>query len=128
MQQLELLSQIAGAVLALDPEETAQTVRAALAVGAQPAEVIDSGLAPGMEAVGEQYRAQAMFLPELLMAEQCLRRGLETMETDLGTQDAPILRDAYRGLAQRAAAWMPVLSSCVTRLLHSSDTFLTVKL
>jgi cobalamin-dependent methionine synthase I len=115
---------IAHAVLELDPERAAEAVEAALQAGAQPVEIIDDGIARGMEGIGEAYQRQEIHLPELLMAEQCMRSGLEVIEAHGGQADAFLADAARQRLAERAASWMPALSSCVTRLLHSSDSFL----
>lgn len=125
MSAITLTDQIARAVADLRPDQTAAAVEAALQAGVQPVEIIDAGIARGMEKVGEKYQRQEMHLPELLMAEQCMRSGLEVIQ-GFGGQEGRRLADAARQrLAERAAAWMPALSSCVTRLLHSSDSFLT---
>jgi len=124
MSRPELMDEIAQAVLDLNPEQTAETVKAALGAGAQPVEIIDDGIARGMEGIGEQYQRQEMHLPELLMAEQCMRSGLEVIEGFAGEEGAQLADAARQRLAERAASWMPALSSCVTRLLHSSASFL----
>jgi methanogenic corrinoid protein MtbC1 len=120
----ELMHRIAQAVLELSPQQTAQAVEAALQAGAQPVEIIDRGIAQGMEWVGERYQREEIFLPELLMAEQCMRSGLTMIATYAGPEGESLVDAAQERLAQRAASWMPALSSCVTRLLHSSDSFL----
>lgn len=124
MSNTELRGGIAQAVLDLSPDRTAEAVEAALQAGAQPVEIIDDGIAKGMEGVGEQYQRQEMHLPELLMAEQCMRSGLEVIEGFSGEEGTQLADAARQRLAERAASWMPALSSCVTRLLHSSDSFL----
>ena len=124
MSEPELMDEIAQAVLDLNPEQTAETVKAALEAGARPVEIIDDGIARGMEGIGEQYQRQEMHLPELLMAEQCMRSGLEVIEGFGGEEGAQLAYAARQRLAERAASWMPALSSCVTRLLHSSASFL----
>jgi methanogenic corrinoid protein MtbC1 len=124
MMPAEQLSQVAWAVCALDPERTAAAVEAALRAGARPVDIVDEGIARGMEAVGEQYLRSDVFLPELLMAEQCMRRGLRVIESGARPEDASLVDAARQSLANRAASWVPALSSCVNRLLHSSDSFL----
>jgi len=118
------LDQIAQAVLDLNPDQTGQAVEVALRAGDRPVEIIDHGIAKGMEAVGEKYRGDEMFLPELLMAEQCMRSGLTAIAAYAGEEGAALVDEARQRLAEKAASWMPALSSCVTRLLHSSDSFL----
>jgi methanogenic corrinoid protein MtbC1 len=120
----ELMEPIVQAIAHLQPEQTAEGVRAALESGAQPVDIVDKGIAAGMEVVGERYQREEVFLPELLMAEQCMRSGLGAMEDYAGEDGATVAASAHQRLAERAASWMPALSSCVTRLLHSSDSFL----
>lgn len=127
MPSAELMDKIAQAVQELDPDRTASAVEAALEAGAQPVEIIDDGIAKGMEGVGDRYQRQEVFLPELLMAELCMRSGLGMIEAFGGEEGASLVGAAGQRLAERAASWMPALSSCVTRLLHSSDSFLNVK-
>ena len=124
MSSAEQMDPIAQAILDLNPERTAEAVGAALQAGALPVEIVDEGIARGMEGIGECYQRQEVHLPELLMAEECMCSGLEVIE-EYGGQDGTRLADAARQrLSERAASWMPALSSCVTRLLHSSDSFL----
>ena len=118
------MQQVAQAVVGLDPKGTGAAVEAALQAGAKPVEIVDGGLVKGMEAVGELYQRQEVHLPELLMAEQCMRSGFDVIETGAGEEDAPLVDAARQRLAEQAASWVPALSSCVTRLLHSSDSFL----
>jgi methanogenic corrinoid protein MtbC1 len=120
----EYMQQIAQSVVDLDPVRTGQAVERALLAGAKPVEIVDKGIAQGMEAVGEQYQRQQVFLPELLMAEQCMKSGFAVIEARAEKDDAPLVEAARQHLAERAASWVPALSSCVTRLLHSSDSFL----
>jgi 5-methyltetrahydrofolate--homocysteine methyltransferase len=118
------MEDIAQAVRTLAADATAETVRVALEDGAQPVDIIDRGIVRGMEAVGEAYQREEVFLPELLMAEQCMRRGLAEIEDYAGEDGVPVVEAAQQRLAEQAASWIPALSSCVTRLLHSSDSFL----
>lgn len=121
---VSLLKGIAQAVATLNPDQTARAVETALRAGIEPTKIVDQGLAAGMELVGERYQRQEVFLPELLMAEQCIRDGLAAIERFAGTENRPLLEAAQQRLAERASSWIPALSSCVTRLLHSSDSFL----
>lgn len=124
MSMTAYMEDIAWAVRDLEPDRTAETVRAALKAGAQPVEIIDEGIVNGVEAVGQAYQREEVFLPELLMAEQCMRSGLAEIEDHAGEEGAPVVDASRQQLAERAASWIPALSSCVTRLLHSSDSFL----
>ena len=127
MSSAELMDPIVQAILELNPERTAEVVGAALQAGALPVEIVDEGIAPGMEGIGKSYLRQEAHLPELLMAEQCMRSGLDVIEEVEGQAGTDLADTARQRLSERAASWMPALSFCVTRLLHSSDSFITTK-
>jgi len=127
MTEATLVNPIAQAVHDLMPDKTVEAVRVALEAGVRPVEILDLGIARGMELVGEDYQRETMFLPELLMAEQCMRSGLVEIESFVGEEGAPLVDAAQQWLAERATSWIPALSSCVTRLLHSSDSFLKTR-
>ena len=124
MSATNYMEPIAQAVHNLAPDATAGAVKAALEAGAQPEDIIDLGIVKGMEAVGQDYRREQIFLPELLMAEQCMRSGLAEIADFGGEEGSALVEASYQRLAEQASSWMPALSSCVTRLLHSSDSFL----
>lgn len=127
MDKPDLLSQIAQSVYALSPDKTGAAVRAALGAGVDPLEVIDQGIVRGMEMVGEDYRNESMFLPELLVAEQCMGKGLAEIEAFAGEEGALLVSAARQRLAEQAASWLPALSSCVTRLLHSTESLFATR-
>lgn len=60
-------------------EEIPQQVREALQRGQSPQEVLDSGLVGGMDIVGVDFRDGILFVPEVLMAANAMKAGMEVL-------------------------------------------------
>jgi corrinoid protein of di/trimethylamine methyltransferase len=70
-------------------EEIPLQVREALARGATPQEVLDQGLVAGMDIVGVDFRDGILFVPEVLMAANAMKAGMEVLRpllTETGVQ------------------------------------------
>lgn len=83
-----------------DPDAVAEGVRAALADGLNPLDVIQKALVPGLDSVGEQYARGEMFLPDLVLAGEAMKAAMAVLE--------PLLHN--RGL-ERAAVGKVVLGT-----------------
>jgi methanogenic corrinoid protein MtbC1 len=55
-----------------DPDRTRDLSQQALAKGISPQEAINHGFVPGLNAVGEQFAAGEMFLPDLVLAVEAI--------------------------------------------------------
>jgi 5-methyltetrahydrofolate--homocysteine methyltransferase len=60
-------------------DEIPQQVREALQRGETPQSVLDSGLVAGMEIVGIDFRDGILFVPEVLMAANAMKAGMEVL-------------------------------------------------
>ena len=60
-------------------EEIPQQVMEALARGQTPQEVLDGGLVAGMDIVGVDFRDGILFVPEVLMAANAMKAGMEVL-------------------------------------------------
>lgn len=69
------LIDIVDAVVAGDIAETKDAVRQALGKGSEPMDIIDRGIVPGLDLVGEQFAAEEMFLPDILLSSIAAREG-----------------------------------------------------
>lgn len=70
-------------------EEIPEQVREALARGKTPQEVLDGGLVAGMDIVGVDFRDGILFVPEVLMAANAMKAGMEVLRpllTETGAQ------------------------------------------
>ena len=60
-------------------EEIPTQVREALARGQTPQEILDGGLVGGMDIVGVDFRDGILFVPEVLMAANAMKAGMEVL-------------------------------------------------
>jgi corrinoid protein of di/trimethylamine methyltransferase len=60
-------------------EEIPQQVREALSRGQTPQEILDAGLVAGMDIVGVDFRDGILFVPEVLMAANAMKAGMEIL-------------------------------------------------
>ena len=70
-------------------EEIPLQVREALERGQSPQEILDEGLVAGMDIVGVDFRDGILFVPEVLMAANAMKAGMEILRpllTETGAQ------------------------------------------
>jgi corrinoid protein of di/trimethylamine methyltransferase len=70
-------------------EEIPLQVREALARGQTPQEILDKGLVAGMDIVGVDFRDGILFVPEVLLAANAMKAGMEVLRpllTETGAQ------------------------------------------
>lgn len=60
-------------------EEIPQQVQEALKRGQTPQEILDEGLVAGMDIVGVDFRDGILFVPEVLMAANAMKAGMEIL-------------------------------------------------
>ena len=51
--------------------------------GMEPMTIIDRGLVPGMDIVGEKFRTGEYFLPHLIIAASGMKQSMELLEPEL---------------------------------------------
>ena len=59
--------------------------------GVPPLEILNTGLVPGMERVGQKFRAAEIYIPEVLMAARAMHAGLDLLRpkiTETGASPA----------------------------------------
>jgi 5-methyltetrahydrofolate--homocysteine methyltransferase len=71
------------AVIGGDRDRVRALVSEALAGGADPVEVLDAGLLPAMNVVGERFGAKTMFITEVLLTARAMHAGLEVLRPAL---------------------------------------------
>jgi len=76
----DLLSVISEAVQNGDDKKVVQTVGEALKGGMSAARVLDNGLVPGIQALGERFKHDEVFLPEILISIRAMNRGVEVLK------------------------------------------------
>jgi corrinoid protein of di/trimethylamine methyltransferase len=79
----ELYTQLAMTVIEGEEELAVSLTRQALEQGLSPLEIIEKGLAPGIEVVGEKFSCGEYFLPHLVMAGNTMKAALTWLEPAL---------------------------------------------
>lgn len=82
-----VLSEIAEKLYGGDDQAVAELTQTALAAGLQPAEVLNEGLLAGMDQVGEDFRDDKLYVPEVLVAARAMHAGMEVLRPHLAEGD-----------------------------------------
>jgi 5-methyltetrahydrofolate--homocysteine methyltransferase len=77
---MEILQQIGEALQKGDHEKVAELTQGAIDAGLSATEILNDGLMPGMEVVGQRFGAHEIFLPELLIAARAMNAGIELLK------------------------------------------------
>lgn len=56
-------------------KEVAELVKQAVADGIQPLTILNEGLMPGMDIIGERFKKNDIFIPEVLIAARAMAAG-----------------------------------------------------
>ena len=77
MADLELLSQ---AISKGNRNEAKRLTQALLDAGTAPQVIVDQGLVTGMKAVGERFKCNEAFVPELLLSSRAMKESMMLLE------------------------------------------------
>ena len=66
-----------------DRDAAVQTVQDALAAGLEPEQILNEGLIAAMSSVGEKFRNNEVFIPEVLIAARAMNSAMEILEPKL---------------------------------------------
>jgi len=75
----EILSNLGDALLAGESEEVRRLTGKALQGGFSPQQILDAGMRPAMERLGERFSLGLAYLPELLVAADTMKAGMEVL-------------------------------------------------
>ncbi|KIR01829.1 5-methyltetrahydrofolate--homocysteine methyltransferase [Lachnospiraceae bacterium TWA4] len=78
------IEEIAAAVAKGKAKVVANLVTEALNEGAAPLDVLNQGLIGAMDVVGEKFKNNEIFVPEMLVAARAMKKGVETLKPALG--------------------------------------------
>jgi 5-methyltetrahydrofolate--homocysteine methyltransferase len=84
---MELYESIKNALVACDNEAQNKLVIEALENDIPARDILNRGLISGMDIVGERMQKGEMFIPEVLMAAQCMASAVELLKPLLGDED-----------------------------------------
>jgi 5-methyltetrahydrofolate--homocysteine methyltransferase len=80
---MELLKKISEELVKGNYQEMPKLVQQALDSKIPPSKILDDGLVAGMDVVGEKFRRDEFFLPEVLMAARTMQAGMEVLRPKL---------------------------------------------
>ena len=69
-------SELAGYVIDGNAEGTEKFTREALSQGIDPLQIVNQGLVPGMDVVGERFRKQECFIPHVLLSAKAMKAAM----------------------------------------------------
>jgi 5-methyltetrahydrofolate--homocysteine methyltransferase len=76
---MRTLTEIAASVEAGDSARVKELTRKALSQGHRPEKILDNGLVEGMSELGEKFKNNEVFIPEVLIASRAMNAGLEIL-------------------------------------------------
>jgi 5-methyltetrahydrofolate--homocysteine methyltransferase len=82
------LSVISRAVQDGDHNKVVQTVEAALKDSMPANDILEKGLVPGIQALGERFKDGEVFLPEVLISARAMNRGVEVIKPYFAEEEA----------------------------------------
>jgi len=83
---MSVLSEIAQAVIDGDEQQAPKLVEQALSDGVAAKAVLQDGLLAGMTEVGRRFRDGEFFIPEVLIAAEAMKTGMEALRPQLVAQ------------------------------------------
>jgi corrinoid protein of di/trimethylamine methyltransferase len=75
-----VFEQLKSAIIDQDRDAVLAAVDDALGQGADPNEIINKGLLPGLNVIGEQFECEDIFLPELMQAALAFQAAMGVLE------------------------------------------------
>ena len=77
------LKSMAEALIRGDRNAVAEQTKQAIADGVSPAEILGDGLIAGMNVVGERFKNNEIYVPEVLIAARAMKGGMEILAPEL---------------------------------------------
>jgi 5-methyltetrahydrofolate--homocysteine methyltransferase len=74
-----VLGKMAESLIAGNIDEVVKLTKEALDEGTAPADILDQGLLAGMDVVGQRFKAEEMFIPEVLRCAKCMHGAMEIL-------------------------------------------------
>jgi 5-methyltetrahydrofolate--homocysteine methyltransferase len=77
------LKALAEAVIKGDQATAVDIAKSALSEGTAPKSVLDEGLIAGMDVVGDRFKKNEVYIPEVLIAARAMKMAMEVLEPEL---------------------------------------------
>jgi corrinoid protein of di/trimethylamine methyltransferase len=83
----DILAQITASIVEGEPDEIVELTRQALDVGLEPLAIVNEGLVPGMNTVGDKFQSGEYFLPHLIIAANGMQQAMALLEPELRARE-----------------------------------------
>jgi 5-methyltetrahydrofolate--homocysteine methyltransferase len=84
----EIYGKLSEAVLGGNLKDIKKLTQSALDAGLPPQQVLDQGLLPGMDEVGQRFKVGDMFIPEVLLSARTMAAAMEVLKPHLAASKA----------------------------------------
>ncbi len=84
----DLLKALAESVIDGDDQKTVELTNQGLAAGHDPLTLVEQGLRPGMDVIGQRFECAEAFIPDLVMSGKAMKSAIDVLE--------PALRAAHQ--------------------------------
>lgn len=85
-EEKDILGRLQDAVIKGDEDNIVNMVEEALSKGYEPLEISNRGLVPGMDVVGQLFKTGKMFLPQVMLSAETMKRAFERIKKELKKQ------------------------------------------
>jgi corrinoid protein of di/trimethylamine methyltransferase len=83
MENNELFTVLKDALIGLNQDAVIANTRKGLEAGTGPLEIIENGLLPGLNTIGEQFENEEIFLPELMQSAMIVQAAMEILHPEI---------------------------------------------
>jgi len=80
---VSILNQIAENLMKGKANDVKALVEQALAAGEKPADILNKGLLAGMSVIGERFKKNEVYVPEVLIAARAMKAGMAVLQPKL---------------------------------------------
>jgi len=78
-----ILTKVTRSLVMCEPDSTTELTRRALEMDLEPLTIINQGLVPGMDIVGEKFETGECFLPQLVIVANAMQQAMALLEPEL---------------------------------------------
>jgi corrinoid protein of di/trimethylamine methyltransferase len=82
----DIINQLITAIVEGETEQAVGLTRQAITAGLEPMAIIDHGLIPGMDIVGEKFSSGEYFLPNLIISANGMQEAMKLLEPELSAR------------------------------------------
>lgn len=90
MEHSEYFDNLKNAMVALEKDAIVSITEKSLEAGIGPLEIIENGLLPGLETIGEMFEDEEIFLPELMKSAQIFQGAMDLLQPKIQEMGADV--------------------------------------